>query len=76
MLSIKSKNVGKGEILNICTKKLNTIEEIGKAFKHKIDWVEGRNYDVDIHLGDNKKAKLLLGWQPETDVLEWLEKNV
>jgi nucleoside-diphosphate-sugar epimerase len=76
MLAVKNKHVGKGEIFNICTGKLNTIEEIVTLMKMKIEWLPTRPYDVDRHLGDNKKARLILGWQPETEVLRWLANYI
>lgn len=73
MLAIKSKNVGKGEIINICSGKLNNIEEIAKTMGGKISWIPTRPYDVDIHHGDTKKARLLLGFESETNVIDWLK---
>lgn len=74
MLAIKSKNTGKGEVINICTNKLTSILDIVKTMGAKYKIVSGRDYDVDVHLGDNKKARILLGWQVETEILKWLEK--
>lgn len=76
MLAVKNKHVGKGEIFNICTGKLNTIEEIVTLMKMKVEWLPTRPYDVDRHLGDNKKARLILGWQPRTEVMKWLTNYI
>lgn len=75
LLAVKSKNVGKGEIINICSGKLTTIEEVVQAMEMKYKWVEKRGHEVDRHLGDNKKARLLLGWSPTIDVLQWLKEK-
>ena len=76
MKAVKAKNVGKGEIINICSGKVNTMEEIAKAMKAKIEWIPRRPYEVERHLGDIKKARILLDWQPTIDVIQWIKENI
>lgn len=73
MLAVKSKNTGNGEIINIASGKSTSIEEVAKIITDKIEWVEPRGYEVDEHLADIKKARLLLNWQPEVEVIDWLK---
>lgn len=74
MMAIKSKNVGKGEIINICTGELTSIETVAKTMKGKVSWIPTRPFDVDVHLGKNTKARLLLGWESKQDIIGWLKK--
>lgn len=75
MKSIKSSNVGNGEIINICTGKLTSIEKIAETMKARIKWIPTRPFDVDVHLGNPTKARVLLNWEPKVDVIDWLIKN-
>lgn len=74
MLAIKSKNTGNGEIINIASGFSTSIEEVARAITDNIEWVEPRGYEVDEHLADVKKARLLLDWGTEVNVLDWLKK--
>lgn len=75
MLAIKSNNVGKGEILNVCSGQVHTMEEIARTLKAKVVWIPKREYEVERHEGDIKKVRLLLNWEPKVDIIKWLEKN-
>ena len=66
---------GKGEIFNVCTNKLTSIETIAETMGGEITWIPNREFDVDDHLGVNEKTKKLLNWKPEQDVLLWLKKQ-
>lgn len=76
LLAIKSKNVGKGEIINIACGKTNTMEEIAKAMKAKIEWIPRRPWEVERHHADIKKARVLLGFEPKTDVIKWIDETM
>jgi len=75
MLAIKSKNVGSGDILNIASGEYRAMDQIAETLKAKIEWIPRRNWEVERHHGDIKKARTLLGWNPEVDVIEWLQKS-
>lgn len=62
-------------LYNVCSGKVNTIEEIAKTIKAKTKWIPTRPYDVDRHHGDNSKIKKL-GWSPKTEVISWLKKQI
>jgi len=62
-----------GEIYNIASGKVNTMEEIANAIGAKVEWIPRRPYEVERHHGDISKITEL-GWKPEVKVLDWLKK--
>jgi len=61
-----------GEIYNIASGKINTMEDIANAIGAEVVWIPRRPYEVDRHLGDITKITSL-GWKPEVEVLAWLK---
>ncbi|OGZ47383.1 MAG: hypothetical protein A3J54_02245 [Candidatus Ryanbacteria bacterium RIFCSPHIGHO2_02_FULL_45_13b] len=72
LLAMESDKVGAGEILNIASGKIHTMEEIANAIKADVTWIPRREYEVERHQADITNARTLLGWEPKTDVVEWL----
>ena len=62
-----------GEIYNIASGKVNTMESIAKAIGAKVEWIPRRPYEVERHHGDITKITKL-GWKPEVEVLTWLKQ--
>ena len=75
-LTLISENTGKGEIINIATGKLISVEEIAKTVGGEITFLPSRDYEVDDHLADVSKAKKILNWEYKTDVIPWLKEYV
>lgn len=69
----ESKKTGNGEIINIASGQATTIEEIAKIFKNDIKFIAKREYDVDRHEADIKRAKKILNWRPKVKITEWLK---
>lgn len=73
-----------GEIVQVCTGKGYTTEETAKLiakltnFKGEIVWgsTPKRPLDARILIGDNSKAKKLLGWAPKYDLESGLKKTL
>ena len=59
-LTITSNNTGKGEIINIASGKLISVDEIAKTVGGEIIFLPSRDYEVDDHLADVSKAKKVL----------------
>ncbi len=72
-LTLISSNTGKGEIINIATGKLISVEEIAKTVGGEITFLPSRDYEVDDHLAEISKAKKILNWEYKTDVIPWLK---
>jgi len=64
-LAMESKNVGKGEIINIGTGKNYSILEVADIIGGGWKFVDPRQGEVRETLASNAKAKQLLGWEPK-----------
>lgn len=63
-----------GECINIGSGNNNSINEIAGVFNSNIEYTRCVTEPL-VTLADNSKAKLLLGWQPKQNVIEWIKKN-
>ena len=75
MLAVEG-DVCKGEVINIGTGEVNTMKEIADALEAEVEWIPRRPWEVERHQADVRKAKVLLGWQSKTDVIEWIKKLI
>tara|TARA_B100001057_G_C22861639_1_gene954785 strand:+ start:3630 stop:4520 length:891 start_codon:yes stop_codon:yes gene_type:complete len=75
-LTLISKDTGKGEIINIATGKLISVEDIAKTVGGEITFLPSRDYEVDDHLADVSKAKDILKWEYKTEVIPWLKEHI
>ncbi len=73
-LTLISSNTGNGEIINIASGKLISVEEIAKTVGGEITFLPSRDYEVDDHLAEVTKAKKILNWEYKTDVIPWLKE--
>lgn len=62
-----------GEIYNIASGQVNTMEEVANALKCDVKWIPRREYEVERHHGDISKIKKL-GWSPKINVIDWLKQ--
>jgi nucleoside-diphosphate-sugar epimerase len=74
ILAMKSKKVGRGEIINICSGKNYSINYIAKLIGGKKIYLSVRKGEIKHTLGDNSLAKKLLGWKPEISLEEGIKK--
>jgi len=73
-----------GESFNICTGKGTSIKELMSKlalltnFDGTVEWatIPARPYDIMKLVGDNSKARNILGWKPQVDLDMGLEKTV
>jgi nucleoside-diphosphate-sugar epimerase len=72
ILAMKSKKVGKGEVLNICYGKNHSINYVADLIGGKRVYLPPRKGEPRHTLGDNSLAKKLLGWKPKIS----LEKGI
>lgn len=75
-LTLISEATGKGEIINIATGKLISVEEIAKTVGGEITFLPSRDYEVDDHLADVSKAKKVLNWEYKVEVIPWLKDHI
>jgi UDP-glucose 4-epimerase len=73
ILAMKSKKVGKGEVINICYGKNYSINYLAKLIGGKKIYLPPRPGEPRHTLGDNSLAKKLLGWQPKISLEKGIE---
>ena len=61
-----------GEVFNVCTGKVTSINEIAKKFNCKIKYIEARSGEAFNSLGDNTKISRMQGCKPTTDVESYI----
>lgn len=74
-----SEKTGKGEIINIGSGKMHTMEEIANTIGSEVVFIPKRNFEVEAHQADMKNTFNLIDWKPEVEVLSWLKnftKNI
>jgi nucleoside-diphosphate-sugar epimerase len=74
--ALTSDKTGQGEIINVGTGKMTTMEEIAKAIGSEVVFIPRRGFEVEKHQADNSRAKALLDWHPHKDVIQWLHEFV
>jgi nucleoside-diphosphate-sugar epimerase len=67
---------GHGEIINVGTGKVTTMEDVANAIGGEVVFIPRRGFEVECHQADITKAQALLNWHPRVDVLEWLREFV
>ncbi|MDO8496746.1 MAG: NAD-dependent epimerase/dehydratase family protein [bacterium] len=72
----ESEKTGGGEIINIGTGKVTTMEDVARAIGGEVTFIPKRGFEVERHEADITRAKELLDWHPKVDVLEWLREFV
>lgn len=72
-LLVESDATGKGEIYNVASGTVHTMEEVAKALKADVVWIARREYEVERHEGNISKLSAL-GWKPTVDIIDWLNK--
>lgn len=72
----ESAKTGHGETINIGSGVVNTVEEVAGAIGGEITFIPRRGYEVERHEADLARAKELLNWQADVNILDWLKKFV
>ncbi|MBI4120936.1 MAG: NAD-dependent epimerase/dehydratase family protein [Parcubacteria group bacterium] len=67
-----SPKTGKGDVYNIGTGRVTTIEEIANAMGLPFEFVPKRGFEVERHEADITKTKSVIDWNPKVEVLPWL----
>jgi len=74
LLAIESDKVGKGEILNVASGAVTTMQEIAEAMDAEVTWIPRREYEVERHEANIEKL-IALGWKPRVNVIDWLKER-
>jgi nucleoside-diphosphate-sugar epimerase len=62
-----------GEVFNLGTEELVTINELAKLLEAKVEYVPARAAEQQNRKPDISKAKRILDWEPKTSLKEGLE---
>ena len=76
VLAAKCDKVWNGEIINIGSGKLTSMEDIAKTIGREIAWIPKRGFEVERHQADISRANQWLNWYPRVDILQWLKDFV
>ena len=71
-----SEKTGAGEIINIGTGVMTSMEEIAKTIGGQITFIPKRNFEVEAHQADMTLCNKLLDWKPSVQILNWLSEFV
>ncbi len=72
IFAARSKNVGKGEVINIGNGENISINELAKNIGGEVVFNKPLN-EPFANLADINKAKKLLDWEPTTDLISWIK---
>lgn len=72
----ESPKTGKGEVINIASGSVVTIEDIAKAMSSDVVFIPKRGFEVERHEADISKAREILDWHPKIAVLPWLKEYI
>ena len=72
ILSATSNKTGEGEIINIGSGRVNSMDQIAQSLGGDIIFIPKRSFEVERHEADITRAHELLAWYPKIEVLSWL----
>ncbi|MGA2444172.1 MAG: NAD-dependent epimerase/dehydratase family protein [Opitutaceae bacterium] len=75
-LALESAKTGQGEIINIGTGRVTTMEAVANAIGGEVIFIPRRGFEVERHQADISRAEALLDWHPKVEVIEWLNAFV
>lgn len=71
-----SSKTGYGEIINIGSSQMISMEEIANTIGGEIKFIPRRDFEVDTHQADLTNCKKYLDWHPKVEVISWLKDFV
>ena len=74
--TLKSENAKNGEVFNVGTGIMTTMEDIALTIGGQIEFIPRRNFEVEAHQADMTKSLKYLNWKPKVEVLSWLKNFV
>jgi UDP-glucose 4-epimerase len=74
ILAAKSNKTGSAEVINICSSKFYSVNEITKMIGGKVNYLPKRIGEIKKSFGDNSLAKKILEWKPEEDFKKGIDE--
>jgi UDP-glucose 4-epimerase len=75
ILAMTSDRVGEGEVINIGGGKNYSIDEVAESISQDIIHEPQRKGEPMNTISDCTKAKVLIGWSPSVNLIEWLKSQ-
>ncbi len=72
LATMLSDKTGRGEIINIGTGKMTTMEKIAETIGGEVKFIPKRNFEVEAHQADMTLCYKLIKWKHEVEVIPWL----
>ena len=69
----KSSKAINGEVFNIGTGKMTTVENVAKTIGGEITFIPKRSFEVEAHQADMTKTYNSLDWKHKVEILPWLK---
>jgi nucleoside-diphosphate-sugar epimerase len=70
----ESEKTGKGEIINIATGRMTSMQEVAETIGGEVKFIPKRGFEVESHQADLSQCNRLLNWKPKVNFLSWLDK--
>ena len=67
-----SEKTGKGEIINIGTGIMTSMEKIASTIGGEVKFIPKRSFEVEAHQADMTQCYKLIDWKHEVEVIKWL----
>ena len=61
-------------MFNVGSAKNYSVQEIADAISDKQEYIPRRDGEMETTLAVIDKVSSVIGWKPEVDVLEWIQK--
>ena len=71
--SCESDKTGKGEIINIASGEMTSIQQVAETIGGEIKFIPKRGFEVEAHQANLEKCKNFLNWSPKVNFLKWLD---
>ncbi len=71
--SCESDKTGKGEIINIASGQMTSMQQVAETIGGEIKFIPKRGFEVESHQANLEKCKNLLKWSPKVNFLKWLD---
>lgn len=67
-----SEKTGRGEIINIGTGIMTTMEKIASTIGGEVKFIPKRSFEVEAHQADMTQCYKLIDWKHEVEIIKWL----
>lgn len=70
--AVLSDKICKGEILNVGTGEMTSMEQIANTIGGRVEFIPKRSFEVEAHQADLTNTNNLIDWRPSVNIIDWL----